>query len=178
MRGIAGLAFSLQKWYTKLMSSVQSAVYQRGVGRPQGGERFECMECKQALGLIVAFINEQINDEEEMKAFLEHVETCAECREELEVTYSLMTAMRQLDEDTDLSDDYIADLNHKIEECYLEGLRKKRSRKRRRIVLAVLIFLLVFLNGITVMKKRNDADECFVRSIENFELNVRLKESP
>lgn len=160
------------------MSSVQSAVYQRGVGRPQDGERFECMDCKQAQGLIAAFINEQLNDEEEMKAFLEHVETCAECREELEVTYSLMTAMKQLDEDTDLSDNYIADLNHKIEECYLEGLRKKRSRARRRMVLAVLIFLLVFMNGITVMKKRSEADERFMRRIEELELNVRLKESP
>jgi len=165
------LAIFTETWYTKLMPSVKSAEYQRGVGRPRDGERFECMDCKKAQGLITAFINEQLNDDEELQAFLAHVEHCAECREELEVTYSLLTAMKQLDEDTDLSDDYIADLNQKIEGCYIERLKKKRSLARRRAVLVILIMLLLLLNGITVVEKREEVDRRFLRTVVGVDLS-------
>ncbi|MGN1085149.1 MAG: anti-sigma factor family protein [Lachnospiraceae bacterium] len=126
------------------------------------------MDCKRAQELIAPFINGQLNTEE-TEAFLEHMETCKECREELEVSYSLMTAMKQLDEGTDLSDNYIADLNHKIEECYMEGLRRKRSCARRRALLLVLLLLLVLMNGITVVNKREEADLRFFRKIAGME---------
>lgn len=128
------------------------------------------MDCKQAQGLITAFINDQLNDSEELQAFLEHVEGCKECKEELEVTYSLVTAMKQLDAGEDLSDNFIADLNDKIAECYLEMYRKRRSAKRRRIVLAVLIGLLLLLNGITAVEKREEADRRFLRERFGIEL--------
>ncbi|MCH5273369.1 MAG: zf-HC2 domain-containing protein [Lachnospiraceae bacterium] len=135
------------------------------------------MDCKRAQELVAPFINGQLNTED-AEAFLEHVESCGECREELEVSYSLMTAIRQLENGTDLSDNYIVDLNNKIEECYLEGLRRKRACARRRVILVTLILLLLFTNGATVTKKRNEADERFLRSIEQMEINVRIKESP
>ena len=70
------------------------------------------MDCKKAMELMTQFINEQL-DADDVQAFLDHIDSCPECREELEVTYSLMTAMKQLDEDTDLSDNYIEELNQK-----------------------------------------------------------------
>ena len=128
------------------------------------------MDRKRAQGLITAFINEQLKDEDEMKAFLEHMDECAECREELEVTYSLLTAMKQLDEGTDLSDNYIAELNQKIETCYIEGLKKKRSVARRRAVLIVLIVSLLFLNGISAVEERKEVDKRFLREVVGIEL--------
>lgn len=133
------------------------------------------MDCKRAQELITPFINGQL-DTEEAEAFLEHMESCKECREEMEVFYSLVTAMKQLDDGTDLSDNYTAELNHKMEECYLEGLRKKRSCARRRMLLVSLIFLLLFMNGATAVEKRDEADERFLRSMERTEITG--KESP
>ena len=127
------------------------------------------MDCKRTQELIVPFVNEQLNDAEEMKAFLEHIDGCAECREELEVNYSLMTALKQLDEDTDLSDDYIAELNDKMEACYLDGLKQKRSCVRRRVLIAVLLFLLLFLNGTSFLPKRSEEDMRFFRRIAGME---------
>ena len=74
------------------------------------------MECKRVMELMTQFINDQL-EAEDVQAFLDHIDSCPECREELEVNYSLMTAMKQLDEDTDLSDNYIEELNQKIETC-------------------------------------------------------------
>ncbi len=122
------------------------------------------MDCKRAMELMTEFINEQL-DAEDVQAFLDHIDSCPECREELEVTYSLMTAMKQLDEDTDLSDNYIEELNQKIETCYLDELKRKRSCVRRRIVLGIVVVLLVLLNGITVKETRREEDRRFFRMI-------------
>lgn len=127
------------------------------------------MDCKRAMELITLFINDQLNSED-TEAFLNHIENCAECREELEVNYSLMTAMKQLDEDTDLSDNYIEELNQKIEACYLDELKRKRSCARRKAILAVVVVLLVFMNGITVKEKREKEDIQFFRMITGTEI--------
>ena len=126
------------------------------------------MDCKRALELITQFINGQLNTEE-TQAFLDHIDSCPECREELEVTYSLMTALKQLDEDTDLSENYSEELNEKIEVCYLNELKRKRSCARRRALLAVVIVLLVLQSGITLKVKRKEEDRRFFRMIAGLE---------
>lgn len=126
------------------------------------------MECKRAMELMTQFINEQL-DAEDVQAFLDHIDSCPECREELEVTYSLMTAMKQLDEDTDLSDNYIEELNQKIETCYLDELKRKRSCIRRRIVLGVVVVMLVLQSGITIKEARQEEDKRFFRMIAGVE---------
>ena len=126
------------------------------------------MDCKRAMELMTQFINDQL-DAEDVQAFLDHIDSCPECREELEVNYSLMTAMKQLDEDTDLSDNYIEELNKKIETCYLDELKRKRSCVRRRILLGVVVVLLLFMNGITVKEERKEEDRRFFRMITGVE---------
>ncbi|MBQ8315570.1 MAG: zf-HC2 domain-containing protein [Lachnospiraceae bacterium] len=122
------------------------------------------MDCKRVMELMTQFINEQL-DAEDVQAFLDHIDSCPECREELEVNYSLMTAMKQLDEDADLSDNYIEELNQKIETCYLDELKRKRSCTRRRILLAVVVILLVLQSGIVRKEVRNEEDRRFLRMI-------------
>ena len=122
------------------------------------------MDCKRVMELMTQFINEQL-DAEDVQAFLDHIDSCPECREELEVNYSLMTAMKQLDEDTDLSDNYIEELNQKIETCYLDELKRKRSCTRRRILLAVVVLLLVLQSGIVRKEVRKEEDQRFYRMI-------------
>lgn len=126
------------------------------------------MDCKKVMELMTQFINEQL-DAGDVQAFLDHIDSCPECREELEVTYSLMTAMKQLDEDTDLSDNYIEELNQKIETCYLDELKRRRSCTRRRIVLGLVVLLLLFMNGITVKETRREEDRRFFRMISGVE---------
>ena len=126
------------------------------------------MDCKRVMELMTQFINGQLNTED-VEAFLNHVESCPECREELEVNYSLMTAMKQLDEDTDLSDNYIEELNQKIAACYIEEWKRKRACARRRAMLVFVVLLLVLQNGITFNKKREEEDRRFFRKIAGIE---------
>ncbi len=122
------------------------------------------MDCERVQELIAPFVNGKLNTEE-TEEFLRHIDTCSECKEELEVSYSLMTAMKQLDEGTDLSDNYIQELNDKIEACFMDGLKKKRDCARRRVILAALVFALLFLTGSMASEKRCAQEEALLRTV-------------
>ena len=56
------------------------------------------MECKEIEHLIIPFIKYELS-EEQLKEFLNHVETCPNCKEELEIYYMVYEGMKGLDED-------------------------------------------------------------------------------
>lgn len=57
------------------------------------------MTCREAEHLVMPYINGSITDEE-LKGFLEHIEHCENCREELEIYFTVDVGIRQLDEGT------------------------------------------------------------------------------
>ena len=54
------------------------------------------MDCRTFESKIPAYIAGQLNMEE-MQEFLEHLDSCRECYDELEITYPVMQCIRQLD---------------------------------------------------------------------------------
>ncbi len=56
------------------------------------------MQCKEALSLITPFIEKEI-PEERLKFFLEHIRNCKECREELEIYYTIHMYIESSDRD-------------------------------------------------------------------------------
>ena len=57
------------------------------------------MTCEEAERLVMPYINGSITDEE-LEGFLKHIEHCPECREELEIYFTVDVGIRQLDEGT------------------------------------------------------------------------------
>ena len=57
------------------------------------------MTCREAERLVMPYINGSITDEE-LKAFVEHIDHCPDCREELEIYFTVDVCMRQLDDGT------------------------------------------------------------------------------
>lgn len=80
------------------------------------------MNCKETQSLIMSYINEQL-DIEQLEKFIQHIETCNECKEELEVYYTLLTSMKQLDEDKNLSGNFHNE--------FIKSLHKSEERIRR-----------------------------------------------
>ena len=106
------------------------------------------MTCEMAQGKITPFINDQLTVQE-LDEFIQHVKNCRTCKDELAVYYALITAMKQLDEDSDLSDNYIAELEEKL--LYSETLIK-RSRwlhRSRKYLFSMLWILLMIVTGVT-----------------------------
>jgi hypothetical protein len=98
----------------------------------------------EAQSHITAFINDQL-DMATLKEFLSHVNQCAECREELEVYYALLTAMKLLDEDKELSDNFNHELSHKLKLSADKLRRMKIASIRRKfsLMMVVLGFIIV-----------------------------------
>ncbi len=103
-----------------------------------------CMEVQQK---IVPFINNEMTLEQ-AEIFLDHIRNCADCREELEVTYTLLTAMKQLDEDRELSNNYKQDLDRKIAEVEERIRKEKTSKLRKRFLLFSFIFAFALVSSL------------------------------
>ncbi|MCQ2080013.1 MAG: zf-HC2 domain-containing protein [Lachnospiraceae bacterium] len=70
------------------------------------------MKCKQALKMIPKFMNDRL-DFDEMKEFIEHVEGCPECKEELTIEILVEEGLNSLESGVlfDLQDEYNRKLN-------------------------------------------------------------------
>lgn len=71
------------------------------------------MTCREAEKLIVPYINDELTIDE-LDEFLEHVDSCDNCMEELEIHYMVDVGLKKLDED-DATYDIVGDLMRKME---------------------------------------------------------------
>ena len=55
------------------------------------------MNCLEAQSKIMAFIENKLPDDE-LREFIKHVRSCKNCYEELDIYYTLIVGMKQLDE--------------------------------------------------------------------------------
>lgn len=56
------------------------------------------MTCREAQQLVIPYINNELTDEE-LAGFLEHVDHCKDCKEELEIYFTVEVGIQQLDEE-------------------------------------------------------------------------------
>ena len=99
------------------------------------------MDCIEAQGCINSFIDDTL-DETALKGFLEHVRCCPSCYDDLEVSFTVMSIVRYLD-DTETNHNFVMELEHRIAEKELWLKQQERARIFKSItgflcVLAVL----------------------------------------
>ena len=58
------------------------------------------MTCMEAEKMVVPYMKDELSPTE-LEDFLDHIKTCENCREELEIYYILQMGLRQMDEDND-----------------------------------------------------------------------------
>jgi hypothetical protein len=109
------------------------------------------MDCLNAQRLITPFIKNELSMTE-LEGFLAHVKECPVCREELEVYYALLTAIKLLDEDKEMSNNFNEELNHKIRSCEEHIRRNKRNKVNRRIVFMLVVFGVTIVSSLSIRK--------------------------
>lgn len=109
------------------------------------------MTCIDAQRLITSFINDELNLSE-LDKFIHHVKSCAECSEELEVYFTFLTAIKQLDEEEHLSGDYRLELKKKIHNSEEKIINKRLFKIRKMIIFYIIVLftsiIISFKNGL------------------------------
>ncbi|BCN30532.1 anti-sigma factor family protein [Anaeromicropila herbilytica] len=107
------------------------------------------MTCIEAQSLITPFINDEL-DIQRLEAFMNHINHCGECKEELEVYYTLLTGMKQLDDDKNLSGDFHMHFINKLKKTEERIKRKKLQKVRKRIILICSILMVSIITSISI----------------------------
>lgn len=101
-------------------------------------ERAE-VTCQQVQQWSNLYINDALDDEY-LPAYLEHIEQCSECRDDLMLNYSILTAIRQLSDGEDFSESYVKEMEARLIASRDRLLHAKRHTRTLRTV-ALLLFV-------------------------------------
>lgn len=74
------------------------------------------MTCVEAEKMVVPYMKDELS-QTELEDFLNHIKTCDNCREELEIHYMVDVGLKKLDE-ADGTYDIVGDLKRKVAESY------------------------------------------------------------
>ncbi len=102
------------------------------------------MNCLEAQSKIVAFIEDKLEDSESLE-FVRHIRSCENCAEELEIYYTLLVGMKQLDEDRELSTDFKAQMEEKLNMKYKHIQNRRKLTGSTIALIAAGLFAVVFL---------------------------------
>lgn len=102
------------------------------------------LDCRTAESMVAGYINHTLKTDE-MEEFLDHIENCASCYDELETYFIVNKVTQQLDEQEDES---VLDF-----QCLLEqDIRKsRRDIHKRRIVHLVGGAMTILFSGILIL---------------------------
>ena len=101
------------------------------------------MECKEIQKLFIPFIDDKLSVSD-LAAFLDHMDTCKECREEYDIYYTVIMGMRYLDERQNISEVKL-DSEQKLHSAADYLLKYRILLLEKYILLAVLCIGVILL---------------------------------
>lgn len=122
------------------------------------------MTCLEAQSKIIAYIDNNL-EKDEKTDFLIHIKNCDNCRDELNIYYTMIEGMRQLDGNLPLSKDFTEELNNRIER------ELKQSKKKQEFFRSSVCIIVVGVLGFVIFGYIN-----FLNILHNDE-QKKLKEA-
>jgi hypothetical protein len=136
------------------------------------------MNCLEAQKFITPFINNEL-DVKSLEDFLSHVNHCDMCKEELEVYNTLFTAMRLLDEDKNISNNFSLQLENKLKKAEERVVKNKIYFIRKKIILIATILAIGFINGVGIgtFILKDNMEETKNANLKNIQLEHYFSEN-
>lgn len=103
------------------------------------------MDCQEAQEKMMDFVRCRMEDDE-LEAFLEHIDTCRECYEELQIDYCVYEGIKMLDEESKDSFNIQQELDNYIRQSKDKLHRKRRFRKA--LLVCVVLIACLLLGGL------------------------------
>lgn len=101
------------------------------------------MTCLEAQSKIIAYIDYKL-EKEEKTDFLRHIKCCENCHEELNIYYTMLEGMRQLDNNLPLSKDFSVELEERM------AYELKTTKKKQNIFKSSLFLVIAAVLGFGV----------------------------
>ena len=102
-------------------------------------ERRDVMNCRTAEGMVNGYINHEL-PLKELEEFLDHIQKCSSCYDELETYFIVHEAMQQLDDNDSGS---VMDFKSLLEQDIRKSRRYIRKKKLGRFSVGVLLCILI-----------------------------------
>lgn len=96
------------------------------------------MTCSTAESMVNRYINHTLKTDE-LEEFLEHIQSCSSCYDELETYFIVHEAMQQLDEE----ESNVLDFQHLLESDLKKARKYVRRKKVIRLLMAIMVLLLL-----------------------------------
>ena len=97
------------------------------------------LKCKEVQSKILPFFQGEL-EVKQLEPFLEHIENCETCREELEVYYTLYIAMQMLeDKQNTVSANGKIDLERELHRAKEQCKRVRRRRVQKNLLFVFLV---------------------------------------
>ena len=130
----------------------------------------------EAQSYIMPFIEGKI-PEAKQEDFVLHMNSCPKCREELEIYYTLMVGMKQIDSKQEITTDFSADLSANLKklEHRFKGRRRRKFSAFSILITAIIVAIFVFygraLSKVYLFeqdkKVRSQGNNYFFRELNN-----------
>ena len=100
------------------------------------------MKCMEARRMVTPYVNRTLTDEE-MEVFLDHVEHCSDCMEELDIYFTMYKAMDSLDSGSHQEYNFKKMLQEDIHMAHRSIFRHKLSHGVRFVIVLLAEILLI-----------------------------------
>ena len=94
------------------------------------------MTCLETQSKIIAYIDGNLEKDRRIE-FLKHIQSCEDCKEELNIYYTMIEGMRQLDNNMPLTKDFSEELDRRISQ------ELKQSRQKKGVVQSSFLMALI-----------------------------------
>lgn len=123
------------------------------------------MTCMEARRMVTPYVNRTLTDQE-TEAFLDHIEHCSDCMEELDIYFTMYKAMDSLDSGSHQEYNFKKMLEEDIHTARRAILTHKLSRGTRLVIVLLAEFFLIWsvITGYE-MKHMQPAESTFQRAI-------------
>lgn len=123
------------------------------------------MKCMEARRMVTPYVNRTLTDEE-MEVFLDHVEHCSDCMEELDIYFTMYKAMDSLDSGSHQEYNFKKMLQEDIHMAH-RSIFKHRLSRGVRFVIVLLAEVLLIMSVFTgyEMKKVHPEQSTIQRAI-------------
>ena len=113
----------------------------------------DCRSCKKCTELYI----DGLLPQNLIVAYTDHLASCPECTEDLHINYAILTALRQLNEGQDLSDNFATEVDNKLKVARFKIRREARLKVYRRVFIFFEIVGLALAFSIFTPKEKTYA---------------------